>query len=263
MSELVLTQRRDHIYEITINRPEKRNAINWEVMLALEAAIDAVGHAPGVRAVLLKGAGSGFSAGIDLRAFSDLAEHFGPNWREDLLPITRAMQAVLNKYERSSIPTIALLHGFSLGLGFELALACDIRIAAQNTQIGLPETHVGLIPDVGGTTRLTRLIGPARAKEYILTGRSLELEKAAEWGVVNSIVAAEELDSRGAALANEIALAAPIAVRYAKRVIDGISDIDRGLQLEAFAQAQLIQTDDFEAGVQAMLLKQQPTWKGK
>ncbi|MBZ0280663.1 MAG: enoyl-CoA hydratase/isomerase family protein [Anaerolineae bacterium] len=263
MSSLILTQRRDHLFEIILNRPEKRNAISWPMMTELDAAFIEVEKASGVRAVLIRAEGSGFSAGIDLTAFMDMSDRFGEGWRDNLFPLTAAYQAVLNKVERCSVPVIALLHGYCLGLGFELALACDFRIIAEGTKIGLPESRLGLIPDVGGTTRLTRLVGPARAKELVMTGRHIDLACAEQWGIANYVLPADEVLGRGEALAAEIAQAAPLAVSYAKRVIDGISDIDRGLQLESWAQAQLMRTQDFEIGVQAMLTKQQAEWKGK
>jgi len=263
MSSLILAQRRDHLFEIILNRPEKRNAISWEMLTELDAAFNEAEKATGVRAVLIRGEGSGFSAGIDLTAFMGMSERFGEHWRDNLFPLTAAFQAVLNKVERCSVPVIALLHGYCLGLGFELALACDFRIAAEGTKMGLPESRLGMIPDVGGTTRLTRLVGPSRAKELVMTGRNIDLGCAEQWGIVNYVVPSDAVLARGEALAGEIAQAAPLAVSYAKRVIDGLSDIDRGLQLEGWAQAQLMRTQDFEIGVQAMLTKQQPEWKGK
>ena len=158
------------------------------------------------------------------------------------------------------ISTIALLHGYCLGLGFELALACDFRIAAEGTKIGLPESRLGIIPDVGGTTRLTRLVGPSRARELIMTGRNIDLNTAERWGIVNYVVAQGELDQSGS-LAGELAQAAPLAVSYAKRVIDGLVDVDRGLQMEAWAQSHLMRTQDFEIGAQAMFTKQPPNGK--
>jgi enoyl-CoA hydratase/carnithine racemase len=213
--------------------------------------------------VLLRGEGQAFSAGVDLVGFMDLATHFGENWRDNLFPMTAAYQAVLNKFEQCSLPIIALLQGYCLGLGFELALACDLRIAAEETKIGLPEARLGIIPDVGGTTRLTRLVGPARAKEWIMTGRNIDLNEAERFGVVNYVVPADQLITKGDSLAAEIALSAPLAVSYTKRVIDGISDLERGLHLEAWAQSILMRTEDFAAGAQAVLLKQPVEWKGK
>src|SRR5690606_22048273 len=145
----------------------------------------------------------------------------------------------------------------------ELVLACDLRIAAAGTQLGLPETRLGIIPDVGGTTRLTRLVGPGRAKELILTGRTISAERAEAWGLVNQVVEPEGLLAAGEAMAEELAKAAPLAVGVAKRVIDGLADLDRGLQLEGWGQSQLFQTEDFQEAVQSFLLRKEPAFKGK
>ncbi|MBN8618536.1 MAG: enoyl-CoA hydratase/isomerase family protein [Anaerolineae bacterium] len=263
MSGLVLTQRRGQLVEIILNRADKRNAINWDMMLEFEKVLREIENSSGIRAILIRGEGSGFSAGIDLAAFPQTSDYFGENWRKNLFPLTSAYQQIISRFERCSIPTIALLHGYCLGLGFELALACDFRIAAEGTNIGLPETKIGIIPDVGGTTRLTRLVGVARAKEIIMTGKFVDLLHAEQWGLVNYVVPPDELLATGERLANDLAQAAPLAVSYAKRVIDGITDVERGFQLEAWAQSQLIQSEDFEAGIQAFLLKQTPQWKGK
>jgi enoyl-CoA hydratase/carnithine racemase len=263
MSELVLVQPREYWVEIVLNRAEKRNAINWPMMMELDAAIEMAAKAPGARAIVVRGEGTGFSAGIDLMGFGDVAERFGENWRDNLFPVTAAYQAVVNKFERCTLPTIALVHGYCLGLGFELALACDFRIVTEGSKIGLPETRIGIIPDVGGTTRLTRLAGAGRAKELIMTGRNIDLDSAERWGIVNAVVPTEALAARGQSLVSELAQAAPLAVSFAKKVIDGIADIDRGLQMEAWAQNQLMRTQDFEIGAQAMLTKQPPQWTGR
>ena len=263
MSNFVQVQSHDYLVEIILNRVDKRNAIHWPMMLELESAIDAAPKMPGARAIIIRGEGSGFSAGIDLTGFTDMVEIYGENWRDNLFPITAGYQSIVNKFERCGLPTIALLHGYCLGLGFELALACDFRIAAEGTKIGLPESRLGIIPDVGGTTRLTRLVGPSRAKELIMTGRNIDLDAAERWGIVNYVVAPAELMTKAELLAAELAQAAPLAVSYAKRVINGLVDVDRGLQMEAWAQSHLMRTQDFEIGAQAMLTKQAPEWKGK
>jgi enoyl-CoA hydratase/carnithine racemase len=263
MSDFIMTQVRDQVFEISLNRAAKRNAIHWPMLQELGAAIDCAEQTPGVRAVIVRGEGTGFSSGIELQAFAQLPETFGENWPAHMLNVTGAFQALVTKFERCSLPTIALLHGYVLGLGLELALACDVRFAARSTKLGLPETRLGIIPDVGGTTRLTRLIGPARAKEIIFTGRMIDSAEAERLGIVNAVVPNDELRAKGDAFAAEIALAAPLAVTYAKRVIDGAAEIDRGLQLEAWAQAHLVQTQDFQIGVQAMLTKSQPQWLGR
>jgi enoyl-CoA hydratase/carnithine racemase len=263
MSELVLTQQRDAIYEIVLNRPDKRNAINMEMFRAFDAAIGQANRTPGLRAVLIRGEGRSFSAGIDVGALLGLAQTFGPHWQQRMRSITDEFQGILTRLERLELPTIALLHGHCLGLAFELALACDLRLAAEGTLFGLPETRLGIIPDVGGTTRLTRLVGPARAKELIFTGRQFGAAVAENWGIVNTVVPGDELATKADELAAEIALAAPLAVGMAKRVIDGLADIDRGLMLEGWAQSQLFATEDFMEGAQAFMTRRPPQFKGR
>lgn len=263
MSDLVLTRKHENYFEILFNRPDKRNAINSELFTAFDTAVTEASRTDGMRAVLIRGEGKSFSSGIDVSDFLLLPQKYGPNWQQRGRQITDEFQRVLTCLERLELPTIALLHGHCLGLGMELALACDIRLAAHGTTLGLPETRLGLIPDVGGTTRLVRLVGPARAKELIFTGRLINAEQAERWGIVNSLVPGEELLAKGEALINEISLAAPLAVGMAKRVIDGLADIDRGLMLEGWAQSQLFSTEDFMEGAQSFLMRRQPEFKGK
>lgn len=263
MSELVITRRRDSLFDIILNRPDKRNAINIEMFRAFEAAVTEANRTPGLRAVIIRGEGESFSAGIDVSALLGLAQTFGPHWQQRMRSITDEFQAVLNRLERLELPTIALLHGHCLGLAFELALACDIRLAAEGTILGLPETRLGIIPDVGGTTRLTRIVGPARAKELIFTGRRFDVATAERWGIVNYVVEREMLDAKATGLAEEIAQAAPLAVGMAKRVIDGLADIDRGLMLEGWAQSQLFASEDFMEGAQAFMMRRPPQFKGR
>lgn len=263
MSELVLTQQRDDVFEIVLNRPEKRNAINLELYKEFDTAVTAANRTPGLRAVIIRGAGKTFSAGIDVSNLLGLAERYGPHWQTRMRRITDDFQGVLTRLERLEVPTIALLHGYCLGMGLELALACDIRFAAEGTQLGLPETRLGIIPDVGGTTRLLRLVGPARAKELIFTGRHFDADYAARWGIVNATVAPDALEDTASAFIAELRQAAPLAVGMAKRVIDGMADLDRGLMLEGWAQAQLIQSEDFMEGAQSFMLRRTPHFKGK
>lgn len=263
MSNLIATQSSGVIVDLILNRADQRNALTWPMLLELEAALDLAERTPAVRAVIVRGEGRGFSSGIDLQAFANLADIFGVNWRGNMLSVTGAFQRIVTRFERSPLPTIALVHGYALGLGLELALACDFRLVASGTRLSLPEARLGIIPDVGGTTRLTRLVGPARAKELILTGKMIGAEQAAQWGLVTAVVPPDELRATGEALIADLIQCAPLAVTLGKRVIDGVADIDRGLQLEAWAQNQLIQTEDFTTGVQAVMLKTAPEWKGK
>lgn len=263
MTDLLKTQIRGSILEILLNRPDKRNAINGEMYAAMDSAVNKAAKHSDIRAVLVRGEGKAFSAGIDYTDFLRLAEVYGPHWQQRMRKITDDFQRVLTNLERLELPTIALLHGYCLGLAMELALACDIRIAAEGTMLGLPETLLGMIPDVGGTTRLVRLVGPAKAKELIFTGRQIDAEQAERWGIVNHVVPEEQLISAGEALAEEICQAAPLAVGMAKRVIDGLADIDRGLMLEGWAQSQLFSTEDFMEGIQAKMMRRKPDFKGR
>ena len=262
MSEHVLTRRTGEVYEITLNRPKARNAINDAMLDSLGAAFDQSEREfhDGARAVILRGAGRAFSSGIDLTQFSD----FDAGLRDNLFPMTARYQALADQVERCSLPVICVMHGYCLGLALELALACDFRIAADRTKLGLPETRLGIIPDVGGTTRLVKLVGMAKAKDLVMTGRHIDAAEALDWGLINAALPKSELESGVAQLVESIVASAPLAVSYAKRVINDIADNRRGLNIEAWAQAQLFRTSDFERAVAAMLNKEYPIdWKGK
>jgi enoyl-CoA hydratase/carnithine racemase len=263
MDDLVVAQQNDQVFEIILNRPDKRNAINLRLYEQLDLAVQQADRTAGIRAVIIRGRGEVFSSGIDLAALLNFSQKFGPNWQQRMRSITHDFQAVLTKLERIEVPTIALLHGYCLGLAFEIALACDLKLAARGTKFGLPETRLGLIPDVGGTTRLTRIVGPTRAKEIIFTGRQFDAEIAAEWGIVNYVVSMENLSEKANQLIEEISLASPLAVGMVKRVIDGLADIDRGLQIEGWAQSQLFASEDFQEAVQAYMMKRPPEFKGR
>ncbi len=263
MNDLILTNQRGTTFEIIFNRPEKRNAINIDMMEQFDEAITLANRTANIRTVLIRGEGSVFSAGIDVSNLLMLAQRYGDHWQSRSRRITEDFQAIFTRLERLEIPTIALMHGYALGLAMELALACDFRIAAVGTQLGLPETRLGIVPDVGGTTRLTRLIGPSRAKELIYTGKHISATQAEAWGILNYVVPSDQLVAKGDELAAEIAKAAPLAVGAAKRVIDGLADIDRGLVLEAWAQNQLFNTEDFMEGAQSFMMKRTAVWKGK
>lgn len=145
----------------------------------------------------------------------------------------------------------------------EIALACDFRIVAQGTRLSLPETQLGLIPDVGGTSRLTRLVGMSRAKEIIMAGNFIDLERACNWGMINYLVPEAELTTKAHELAQEICLSAPLAVNFTKRIINDMTSIEAGLRLEAWAQSVLMKTKDFEIGMQARISKEKPEWTGE
>lgn len=261
-SELIVCRRDGAIFEVTLNRPKQRNAITDDMMQAIAAAFDRAERefSQGARVVIIRAAGRVFSSGIDLNQFSAPEEHL----RDNLFPFTARYQTIFDKIERCSLPVICVLQGYCLGLALELALACDFRIAAERTKLGLPESRLGIIPDVGGTVRLVKLIGPARAKDLILTGRNFDLAQALDWGLVNAVYAKSELEAGVNEWVEALVAAAPLAVSYGKRVINDIVDNSRGLQIEAWAQAQLFRSSDFRRAVQAMIDKTYPVdWEGK
>jgi len=266
MSDVVLTRKAEAVFEVILNRADKRNAMNDEMMTALSVAFDEAEREfnNGARVVIIRAEGRAFSSGIDLTQFASLGDEFGENWRENLFPFTAKYQAVFNKIENCSLPVICVMHGYCLGMALEMALACDFRIAAERTKLGLPETRLGIIPDVGGTVRLMKLIGPSRAKDVIMTGRNLDIDQACNWGIVNYVYPKDELEEKVAEFVAELCASSPLAVSYTKRVINDISDNARGLQVEAWAQAQLFRTQDFINAVDAMLNKTYPIdWEGK
>jgi enoyl-CoA hydratase/carnithine racemase len=265
--ETILTAQREAIFEITLNRDEKRNAMSFQMIDEISRAVDEAEKAfnDGISRVLfIRANGRAFSSGIDLSGFMNEDPQFGQKWRDNLFATTAALQHVMNKIENSSLVTFCLMHGYALGLAMEMSLACDFRIIAERTKYGLPETRLGMIPDVGGTTRLFKLIGPSRAKEIIMTGRMIDLAQAEQWGIVNYVVPKDDLLKKAEELAAEIMLSAPLAVSYTKRVVNAMTDNARDLQWEAWAQAQLLRTEDFMSGVTAVITNQYPVqWKGK
>ncbi len=253
---------------IALNRPEKRNAINNEVLQALPKALEEVDRRE-VRAVIIYGEGAVFSAGIDFTSLAnDTGAQGGAGGGPDLTRFRRfvhASQASLDALERIEKPVIGALHGYVGGLGLELALACDARIAATGTKLGMPETRIGLVPDVGGTTRLTRTVGYARAKELIMTARMIDAVEAERIGLVNRVVGEGAQIAAAEELAREIARNAPMAVGLAKRIIDIGQSVDKStfMDLESLAQSSLFQTEDFREGAAALVQRRDPKFKGR
>jgi len=261
--DYILTNQRDHLFEIVLNRPDKRNAIRVQMLQEIAQAVSIAEQTNGVRIILLRGEGVCFSAGLDLMGMGGMPEALGDNWIQHGNQATRLWQIPIQRLQESPLPSIALLHSYTLGAGLELALGCDFRIAAADVVISLEETRIGLIPDAGGTTRLTQLIGIARAKELILTGKRIDAATAEKWGLVNQVVASDDLLSAGEALAAEILQCAPLAVAAAKRVINAIDPVNGGLHLEMVEQNPLFHSQDVAEGVQARLERRDPRWQGK
>jgi len=262
VSALVTSRREGALLYVALNRPEKRNAIHRELLLELVDAIAAAERAPEVRAVIPYGEGAVFSAGVD---FGMLA---GDVHGEAPLPFRTLigdMQAALGRIEAIEKPVIAAMHRYVPGLGLELALACDLRIATVDSELGLPEVRVGLVPDVGGTTRLVRTVGYAKAKELIMTGRMIGAAEAAAIGLVQQVVPVGEHLAAAARLGEEIAANAPLAVGLAKRLVDLGANVDKQtfLAMELLAQSILLRTDDAREGARALAERRPPRFTGR
>ena len=259
------------ITTIKLNRLEKRNALNWEVLNALEEAIEEAERSK-TRIIIITGATDYFSAGIDLNTLAGQDSSGGernpdlntpPHFRYSLNTRCHPLVVKIGKIEK---PFIARIEGFCLGLGFELALACDFRFCLEKATFSMPEVKVGIIPDVSGTTRLTRLCGISHAKDIALTGRTFDGVEAYRMGVVNGIAKNREtLDALVKNYTDELIESAPLAVGMGKRLIDSIygQHLEYGLELEGLVNSQLLTSKDFMTGVMARIQKQKPKWKGK
>jgi 3-hydroxypropionyl-coenzyme A dehydratase len=267
MSESLILSRVDGpLLHVTLNRPQKRNALTPQMLEDLAEAVRSADAHPEVRAVIVAAEGPIFSAGIDLTSFSDMqAPASGINPGRQVRRIAERLQHALNVIEATELPVIGALQGQVLGLGLELALAFDLRVAAADLKLSIPEARLGLVADVGGTTRLARTIGPSRAKDMLMTARSIEANEALQWGLVNRVVPPGELLPAAVELACEIARNAPLAVGMAKLIVDQGDGLDKHSQMaiERWAQSQLLSTEDFQEAVQAFLQKRQANFKSR
>jgi enoyl-CoA hydratase/carnithine racemase len=260
MTELVLSEDRGPIRHVVLNRPEKRNAFHAELVLATGAALRAAADDPAVRCVVLRGAGPMFSSGMDLATLSELAA--AP---ENLRAFRSRCLEAWNVAEEMTKPVICAIQGACIGGALELALACDLRVLAEDAIVGMPETRIGLIPDVGGSSRLPQVVGLGRAKELIMTGRLIGAEEAERIGLANRVAPADELDAAVQALADELLACAPVAVALAKRVMDASARpaLAATLELEVLAQERCAATADFAEGALAFREKRQPEFSGR
>ncbi len=244
------------IATITIDRPEKLNALTPEMLEALEAILDTIEADPSIRVVVVTGSGDrAFCAGADILAFSALAPI--DTWRHWV----RLGHRVFDRLEGLRQPTIAALNGIAYGGGLELALACDLRIAAESVTIAAPEVGIGTIPGWGMTTRLATVAGPSRAKQMILTGQPVDARRAESWGVLSEVVPAAQLLDATRQAADRIAAQAPIAVQVAKQVIDGARP-RVSASLEALGSGLAASTDDAQEGLSSFRERRPPDFGG-
>jgi enoyl-CoA hydratase len=243
---------------IKLNRPQALNALSSPLIEDLNAALEAFESDPDIGAIVLTGSDKAFAAGADIKAMSDA----DPAGADLLVAHAHRLGDLL---EASRLPVIAAVHGFALGGGFELALACDFIYAARGATVGFPEVGLGVIPGMGGTQRMVQRIGVARARELIYTGRLIDADSAARIGLVNEVVEPAELLPRARAVAAEIAARAPLAVAAAKRALRRGADLalDDGIALERRLFASLFATHDQKEGMRAFLEKRAPSWTGQ
>ena len=261
-------QKKNGIYTLTLDRPEKRNAINKEILMGICQLAEGQVADPEIRAIIIRGEGKVFSAGVD---FNSLGAEVGPFLGDSgaggasLRALIYQHQQYLNRLEAVEIPIICAMHGRVLGLGVELALACDIRLMSTDCIWALPEAKMGLIADLGGTTRLSRLLGPSRAMEVLMTANEYSAQQALDWGLISYLYPPQDLMAAAEKMARDIASAAPLAVGAFKKIIkrgEG-TDLMTQLDMEVNLQSILLRTEDFQEGIQALIEKRPAQWKRK
>lgn len=254
----LISEVKENILYVTINREKALNALNKDTLAELADVIAYAGKTKEIRGVILTGAGEkAFVAGADIKEFSDYNGKQG----EELAK--RGQDEVFNAIENSTKPFIAAINGFALGGGLELAMACHIRIAADNAKLGLPEVTLGLIPGYGGTQRLTQLVGKGKAIELITTANMVTAAEAEKIGLVNHIVPQADLISKAEEILNLVKQRAPLAVSAAIKSIIASVNNDNGYATEIEAFGKCFETADFKEGVTAFVEKRKANFSGQ
>jgi enoyl-CoA hydratase len=256
--ETLLVERRGRVAVITINRPSKLNALNIQTRAEGAAALDELREDESVRVVVITGAGEkAFVAGADIGEFEGRTAVS----QRDVMT-ARSLFTAVDTFPK---PVIAMINGFCLGGGCELALSCDIRVASETARFGQPEINLGIIPGGGGTQRLTRLVGEGKAMELILTGDMIDAQTAYNLGLVNLVVPAADLQAKTLEMANRIAEKSPVALRMAKEAVKTAAraNLDEGLRREVDLFALTFSSEDKDEGVRAFLEKRKPDFKGR
>lgn len=255
----VLTETRDHIAWVTLNRPEAMNALSMQLRADLAAAMRAAEADPDVRVMVVRGAGDrAFCAGADIKEFVEVPSP--PAYRQARVP-----ESWISPFDHTKKPIIASIHGHCLGGGLEVALACDIRIAAEDASFGLPETGLGIMTGVGGSQRLPRMVGLAQALDMILTGDRIDGKRAREIGLVTRVVPRADLAAETEALALRLAARPPTAMAFAKEAVRAAQDLPLrdGMRLEVDLLTHLLNTEDRLEAARAFREKRKPQFTGR
>jgi enoyl-CoA hydratase len=256
LNHLLLDEKENGTVVVTINRPDKLNALNSELLQELQTAFTYIDENSSVKAVIITGSGEkAFVAGADIKELRELNRQKGEE-------LSSKGQQIFAFIEQSSKPVIAVINGYALGGGAELAMACHLRIATDNALIGLPEVSLGLIPGYGGTQRLPSLVGISKAMEMILSGTPIKAEEAMRVGLVSSIYSAETAMDEAMALAGKIVKNGPIAIQKAIQAVLAYRP-DHGFAKEAMLFGQLCDTEDFKEGTSAFLEKRKADFKNR
>ncbi len=259
MYQTILTQLNDGIFTITINRPEKMNALNKDVISEIGQAMDEVNSNPEIKSVIITGAGEkAFVAGADISEFTDLDASGGAALA------SKGQELVFDKIENCKKPVVAAVNGFSLGGGCELAMACHFRTASENAKFGQPEVNLGLIPGYGGTQRLTQLIGKGKAMELLMTADMIKADEAKALGLVNHVFSSEELLPKTREILTKIQTKAPLAVgKIIGLVNEAATASKQGFFNEIARFGECFGTEDKKEGTAAFLEKRPAAFSGK